>query len=125
MFKNTFETDWQIAQDVVLHEKTLTLFLKIDSLPVFAEIDVTDPLKYVDTIWKQSVHGTVSVGHQKHLQKPHGGHGNGDMVEETEPRYPTEVQQSLQCYPDSDRLVEESGSVLSDLWSSFVSFTSQ
>jgi hypothetical protein len=63
--------------------------------------------------------GTASVGHQKHIQKPDGGHGNGDMTVETETRYPTEVQQSQQCYPDSDRLLE------SDLRASVASFARQ
>ena len=63
--------------------------------------------------------------HQKHLQKPDGGHGNGGMTAETETRYPTEVQQSQQCYPDSGRLLEEPGSVLSDLRASFGSFARQ
>ena len=81
--------------------------------------------QYNLSIWKQSVHGTASVGHQKHLQKPDGGHGNGGMVAETETRYPTEVQQSQQCYPDSDRLLEEPGSVLSDLRVSVAIFACQ
>ena len=49
LFKNTFEVVWQIVQDVVSHQKPLALFRKIASLPVFAEIGVTEPLKYVDT----------------------------------------------------------------------------
>ncbi len=49
LFKNTFETVWQIVQAVVSHQKPLTLFRKIDDLPVFTEIGVTDPLKYADT----------------------------------------------------------------------------
>ncbi len=73
LFKNTFETDWQIVQSVVSHQKPLTLFRKIDTLPAFAETDTTETLKYVDTRYGnrcQSVHGTLSVGHQKYLQKP-------------------------------------------------------
>ena len=58
-------------------------------------------------------------------QKPDGGHGNGVMTTETETRYPTEVQQSQQCYPDSGRLLEEPGSVLSDLRVRFGSFARQ
>ena len=87
------------------HQKSLDLFRKIATLPVFVEIGDTDPLKYVDTRY--------------------GRRGNGGMTEETETRYPTEVQQSLQCYPDSDRVLEEPGSVLSDLRASVVSFVCQ
>ena len=49
LFKNTFETAWQIVQAVVSHQKTLALFRKIATLPVFAEIGTTEPLKYTDT----------------------------------------------------------------------------
>jgi len=35
LFKNTFETDWQIVQAVVSHQKPLVLFRKIATLPVF------------------------------------------------------------------------------------------
>ncbi len=39
LFKNTFETAWQIAtvQPVVSHQKTLALFCKIAALMSFAE----------------------------------------------------------------------------------------
>ena len=49
LFKNTFETVWQIVQAVVSHQKPLSLFRKIAALPAFAEIGSTEPLKYTDT----------------------------------------------------------------------------
>ena len=49
LFKNTFETAWQIVQAVVSHQKPLALFRKIAALPAFAEIGATEPLKYADT----------------------------------------------------------------------------
>ena len=49
LFKNTFETDWSIVQDVVSHQKPLALFRKIAVLPAFAEIGATESLKYTDT----------------------------------------------------------------------------
>ena len=49
LFKNTFETVWQIVQVVVSHQKPLAPFRKIAALPAFAEIGATEPLKYVDT----------------------------------------------------------------------------
>ena len=49
LFKNTFETVWQIVQAVVSHQKPLALFRKIATLQAFAEIGTTEPLKYVDT----------------------------------------------------------------------------
>ena len=53
--KNTFETTWQIVQDVVSHQKPLALFRKIDTLPTFAKIGATEPLKYVDTRYGRRV----------------------------------------------------------------------
>ena len=64
LFKNTFETAWSIVQTLVSHQKPLSLFRKIASLPVFAEIGATDPLKYTDTVsvffngWVVSVRDT-------------------------------------------------------------------
>jgi hypothetical protein len=49
LFKNTFETVWQIVQGVVSHQKTLPLFRKITTLSIFTEIGDTDPLKYTNT----------------------------------------------------------------------------
>ncbi len=49
LFKNTFETVWEIVQDVVSHQKHLVLFRKIAVLPVFTQIGDTEPLKYTDT----------------------------------------------------------------------------
>jgi len=49
LFKNTFETDWQSVQAVVSHQKPLALLRKIDTLPAFAEIGVSETLKYKDT----------------------------------------------------------------------------
>ncbi len=49
LFKNTFETVWQIIQAVVSHQKPLALFRKIAALPAFAQIGATKPIKYADT----------------------------------------------------------------------------
>ena len=49
LFKNTFETAWQIVQAVVSHQKPLALFRKIVDLPVFTPIGATEPFKYTDT----------------------------------------------------------------------------
>ena len=35
-----------------------------------------------DTSRQESVHGLVPVGHQTHLHKPDGQHGNGNMTTE-------------------------------------------
>ena len=55
LFKNTFETAWQIVQAVFSHQKPLALFRKIFALPAFAEIGATDPLKYADTRYGRRV----------------------------------------------------------------------
>jgi hypothetical protein len=49
MFKNTYETAWQVVLALVSHQKPLAIFRKIASQPEFSQVGATEPLKYADT----------------------------------------------------------------------------
>ena len=49
MFKNTYETAWQVVLALVSHQKPLAIFRKIANQPEFSQVGATEPLKYADT----------------------------------------------------------------------------
>ncbi len=49
MFKNTYDTAWQVVLALVSHQKPLAIFRKIASQPEFSQVGATEPLKYADT----------------------------------------------------------------------------
>ena len=96
------------------------IFRKIVSLPAFAEIDDTELLKYVDTRFGSG----VLMG--RRLLVTRSIYRNLMVDTKMNPTgSPTEVQRSQQCYPDAYRLLEEPGSVLSDLRAIVASFARQ
>jgi hypothetical protein len=49
MFKNTYETVWQVVLALVSHQKPLSIFRKIASQSEFSQVGTTESLKYADT----------------------------------------------------------------------------
>ena len=49
VFKNTYETVWQIVVGLVSHQKPLAIYRKIASQPEFSQVGATESLKYTDT----------------------------------------------------------------------------
>ena len=45
VFKNTYETVWQIVLSLVSHQKTLDIYRKIVSQSEFSQVGTTEPLK--------------------------------------------------------------------------------
>jgi hypothetical protein len=48
MFKNTYETVWQVVLALVSHQKPLAIFRKIASQSEFSQVGATEPLKYAE-----------------------------------------------------------------------------
>jgi hypothetical protein len=49
VFKNTYETVWQIVFALVSHQKPLAIYRKIANQPEFSQVGATEPPKYADT----------------------------------------------------------------------------
>ena len=55
VFKNTYETVWEVVLALVSHQKPLDIFRKITSQSEFSQVDTTESLKYADTRFGRKV----------------------------------------------------------------------